>query len=87
MIRGYAPKGICKLEVAVNNSSKGISIQQVVTDRMRWTMLVPNFYHGKKAEFFDLKKGVTTVRIKGAGFPLHFDGIALVSNPESFEPR
>lgn len=87
MIRGYAPKGRCNLEVAVNNSSKGISIQQVVTDRMRWTMLVPNFYHGKKAEFFDLKKGVTTVRIKGAGFPLHFDGIALVSNPESFEPR
>ena len=88
MVRGYNPTGKKpKIKVSVNGSKAAVSVQQTVKDRMRWTMLVPGSGLSSKAEYFDLKSGVTTVTIQGAGYPLYFDGLVLVSNPESFEPR
>jgi hypothetical protein len=88
MLRGYSPNGRSpKLKVSVNGSKSKISVQQCVKDRMRWTMLAPGYSLGFKAEYFDLEAGETTISIQGAGHPLYFDGLVLVSNPESFEPR
>ena len=88
MIRGYSPNGKNpKLKVSINGSKNAISTQQTVKDRMRWTMLAPGYNQGVKAQYFDLKAGETTLRIQSTGHQLRFDGLVLVSNPESFEPR
>ena len=39
------------------------------------------------SRYYDLKKGTHRLRIKNAGGEFKFDGIALIDDPESFEPK
>ena len=88
LIRGYNPTGKTpRIKVKVNNTKEGVSSQQVVADRMRWTNLSPRYSVGVKVQYYDLKKGETKVTIQGVGHPLYYDGIVLAKDPEAFEPR
>ena len=88
LIRGYNKIGrVPKLKVSVNGSKNDISNQQVVKDRMRWTILTPGFRGNFRVQYFDLKEGKCTLRLEGTGHPLLFDGIVMASNPGSFEPK
>ena len=88
LIRGYNKRGRTTRVIAtINGKKSGISNQQVVQDRMRWTIITPGAGMGFKAEYFDLPKGVCTLQIQGKGHQLHFDGLVLTTDPEAFEPR
>ena len=54
---------------------------------MTWTMLTPGGKFGHRSRYFDLKQGIHTLRLRNAGSEFKFDGIALVDDPESFEPK
>ena len=85
MIHGYSPRR-ARLSVSVDNDKFQLSSQQS-KPYMSWTMLTPGKGFGNMSRYYDLKKGTHRLRIKNAGGEFKFDGIALIDDPESFEPK
>ena len=85
MIHGYSPRR-GRLYVAVDKDPFQVSEQQS-KPYMTWTMLTPGCSFGRRSRHYDLKKGTHTLRIRNAGGEFKFDGIALIDDPESFEPK
>ena len=74
------------MNVSVNDDKFEASRQQCAP-YMTWTMLTPGKGFGHMSRHYDLKAGISKVRIQGLSGVLKFDGIVLTDAPASFEPR
>ncbi|MBR7119908.1 MAG: right-handed parallel beta-helix repeat-containing protein [Lentisphaeria bacterium] len=87
MLHGYGNDGVARLYASVNGSKFAVS-EHRVKPYSGWTMVMPGRKQGRRAQHYDLKKGICTLKIRAANNRLmHIDGIALIDNPESFEPK
>ena len=85
MIHGYSPRR-GRLYVSVDDDPFQVSEQQS-KPHMSWTMLAPGRKFGNRSRYYDLKQGTHRLHIRNAGGEFKFDGIALIDDPESFEPK